>query len=75
MEENTMATVTINYDEKNTAIRSMILALLKFDGVTEVKANEPDGYDETLKAIRDVKAGKGTRYKNFDEFKKKMHAL
>ena len=33
-----MATITINYNAKNTAIRGMIAALLKFDGVTEVPA-------------------------------------
>ncbi len=38
MEENIMATITINYDAKNSAIRGMIAALLKFDGVTVISA-------------------------------------
>lgn len=61
MEGNTMATVTINYDARNAAIRGMILALLKFDGVTEVKAQEKqaDPYaKEIARRVAGVKNGK-----------------
>ena len=40
-----MATITINYNAKNTAIRGMIAALLKFDGVTEVPAKTESHYN------------------------------
>ncbi|MBQ7533887.1 MAG: hypothetical protein IJT45_09410 [Bacteroidales bacterium] len=75
MEEKVMSTYALNINERTNAGKALLNYLVSLGVVEPKPTNEPSGYDETLKAIRDVKAGKGTRYKNFDEFKKRMHAL
>lgn len=56
-----MATITLQYDARNIAIRDMIAALLKFDGISEiVPKNEkldPE-VDEIAKSYIGVKKGK-----------------
>jgi len=69
-----MATYTINLNERTSAGKALLNYLLSL-GVVESSAKEPSGYDATMQAIKDVKAGKVTHYKDFDEFKKKMYAL
>jgi len=40
-----MATLTINYDANNVAIRELIAALLKFDGITAVSEKTESPYN------------------------------
>ena len=75
-----MATVTITYDGRNNIVRQLLQIFIslgcKVENVeTKVSNKGISGYDETLKAISEMKEGKVVRYKNFDDFKKKMYAL
>lgn len=69
-----MATITINYNAKNTAIRSMIAALLKFDGVTEVSDKTKSHYNPEYVAMikksqKEAREGKAKAIKLEDLWK------
>ena len=75
-----MATVTITYDGRNNIVKQLLQIIIslgcKVDtGETNISNKKLSGYDETLNAIKETKEGKVVRYKNFEEFKKKMYAL
>lgn len=74
-----MTTGTLTFNEKSD-FGKRLLQLIQTDAETtfEVRKNPVmphEAADETLQAIEDVKAGKGRRYKDFDEFKERMYAL
>lgn len=61
-----MATITINYDARNSAIKGLIAALLKFEGVTEVRtdATGESPYDpEFVKKINRSRKSEGKKIK------------
>lgn len=72
-----MATVTLKYDARNISIKKLLEVIVSLGGqiATPVAEKKESGYDETIKAMKEVKEGKVVRYKNFDDFKKKMYAL
>ncbi len=70
-----MATYSININEKTNDGKALLNYLLSI-GVLEPKsAEKKNGCEETLQAIKDVKAGRGRSYKDLNEFKERMHAL
>ncbi len=73
MEENIMATYTVNLDERTSAGKALLNYLKSLGVITPAK--EKTAYDETLQAVREAKSGNMTRYKSFDDFKKRMYAL
>ena len=72
-----MATITIQYDARNISIRKLLEVIVSLGGKVEKpsKVEEKTGYDATVQAIKEVKEGKVVRYKNLNDFKKRMYAL
>ncbi len=70
-----MATYSININEKTNDGKALLNYLLSIGVLESKSAEEKNGYEETLQAIKDVKAGRGRNYKDFNEFKERMHAL
>lgn len=73
-----MATYTININERTSAGKALLGYLMSLGVIIKNKAKtkeESSGYDETLQAIKEVKEGHVVRYKDFEDFKKKMYAL
>ena len=68
-----MATITLSYDGRNTAIRDLIAALVKLDGIKAVE--DENGKKATLKAIEEARNGKTKVYKSMDEFRKMLHEI
>lgn len=83
--ETAMATITLQYDGRSKAAKSMV-SMIEESGLFNVlkcgktkNANATmrrvTGMDETLKACKEVDEGKVIRYKSFEDFKKRMYAL
>ena len=56
-----METITVRYDATNPALRGLMAAFLKLDGVTKVKSvktAEPDYAKEIARRAAGVKSGK-----------------
>lgn len=70
-----MATYTVTLNERTNDGKALLNYLLSLGVVNPKPEKEKNGSEETLQAIKDVKAGKGRRYKNLDEFKERMYAL
>lgn len=73
-----MATYTININERTSAGKALLDYLISLGVIIKNKAKtreETSGYNETLQAIKEMKEGKVVRYKNFEDFKKKMYGL
>ena len=70
-----MATYTVTLNEKTNDGKALLNYLLSLGVVNPKPEKEKNGSEETLQAIKDVKAGKGRRYKNLDEFKERLYAL
>lgn len=73
-----MATYTININERTSAGKALLNYLLSLGVVSKNKPKTKEaasGYDETLQAIKEVKEGEVVRYRDFEDFKKKMYAL
>ena len=74
MDNTTMETITLRYDATNPALRGLLNAFLKLDGVTKVKTpkvSKRRGLDE---AIDDVKHGRSTRCASYEEYLEKIEA-
>lgn len=63
-----MATITLEYDGRNSAIKQLIGVLFTL-GVKERK-----GYNETLQAIDDFRNGNVTVCDSFEDYLKQIHA-
>ena len=63
-----MATITLEYDGRNRAIKQLIKVLLTLG------AKERKGYTETLQAIDDFRNGNVTVCDSFEDYLKKIHA-
>jgi UDP-glucose 6-dehydrogenase len=68
LNQQTMATITLEYDGRNSAIKQLIGLLLTL-GAKELK-----GYDETMQAISDYRNGNVTVCDSFEDYLKKVHA-
>ena len=67
-----METITLQYDATNPAIKGLIAALLKLDGISKAKTKKKkSGLDE---AIDDFKNGRTTKCKDFDDYLEKMNS-
>ena len=67
-----METITLQYDASNPAIKGVIAALLKLDGISKAKTKKKkSGLDE---AIDDFKNGRTTKCKDFDDYLKKINS-
>jgi len=67
-----METITLQYDATNPALKGLIAALLKFDGISKVRATKKkSGLDE---AIDDFKHGRTTKCRDFDDYLEKINA-
>ena len=60
-----MATITLEYDGRNTAIKQLIDVLLT------LSAKERKGYDETMRAIADYCSGNVTVCDSSEDYLKK----
>jgi len=66
-----METITLQYDATNPALKGLIAALLKLDGISKAKTtNKKSGLDE---AIDDFKNGRTTKCRDFDDYLKKIN--
>ena len=66
-----METITLQYDATNPALKGLIAALLKLDGISkEKKKKKKSGLDE---AIDDFKNGRTTKCRDFDDYLKKIN--
>ncbi len=66
-----METITLQYDATNPALKGLIAALLKLDGVSKIKTSrKKNGLDE---AIDDFKQGRTTKCSDFDDYLKKIN--
>lgn len=63
-----MATITLEYDGSNSAIKQLIGVLFTLG------AKEHKGYDETMQAIADYRSGNVTVCDSFEDYLKKVHA-
>lgn len=69
--QKTMETITLQYDATNPALKGLIAALLKFDGISKVRATKKkSGLDE---AIDDFKHGRTTKCRDFDDYLAKIN--
>lgn len=67
-----METITLQYDATNPAIKGLIAALLKLDGIRKLKTTKKkSGLDE---AIDDFKNGRTINCKDFDDYLEKVNA-
>ena len=67
-----METITLQYDATNPALKGLIAALLKLDGISKAKpAKKKSGLDE---AIDDFKNGRTIKCKDFDDYLEKINA-
>ena len=67
-----METITLQYDATNPAIKGLIAALLKLDGISKARTKKKkSGLDE---AIDDFKNGRTTKCKDFDDYLKKINS-
>ena len=62
-----MATITLEYDGRNSDIKQLIRLLLTLG------AKERKGYEETMQAISDYSNGNVTMCYNFEDYLKKVH--
>ena len=66
-----METITLQYDATNPALKGLIAALLKLDGISKAKTTKKkSGLDE---AIDDFKNGLTTKCRDFDDYLKKIN--
>ncbi len=63
-----MATITLEYDGHNSAIKQLINVLITLG------AKEKKGYDDTLQAIADYQNGDVTVCDSFEDYLKQVHA-
>ncbi len=63
-----MATITLEYDGRNSAIKQLIGVLLMLG------AKEKKGYDETMQAMEDYRDGNVTVCDSFEDYLKKVHS-
>ncbi len=63
-----MATITLEYDGRNSAIKQLIGVLLMLG------AKEKKGYDETMQAMADYRDGNVTVCDSFEDYLKKVHS-
>lgn len=63
-----MATITLEYDGRNSAIKQLIGVLFTLG------AKERKGYNETLQAIDDFRNGNVTVCDSFEDYLKQIHA-
>jgi len=67
-----METITLQYDATNPALKGLIAALLKLDGISKAKTpKKKSGLDE---AIDDFKHGRTTKCRDFDDYLEKINA-
>ena len=67
-----METITLQYDATNPALKGLIVALLKLDGISKVKTSKRSkGIDE---AIDDFQNGRTTKCRDFEDYLKKINA-
>ncbi|MBR1766959.1 MAG: hypothetical protein IJ745_08010 [Bacteroidales bacterium] len=62
-----MATITLEYDGRNSAIKQLIGVLITLG------AKEKKGYDDTLQAINDFRTGNVTVCDSFEDYLKRVH--
>ncbi len=69
-----MATITLSYDARNISVKNLIQSLLNLGLVKEEKSSieTETPKSKTLKAIKEIDEGKGTRCKTFEEYKKSV---
>ena len=63
-----MASITLEYDVRNSAIKQLIGVLLTLG------AKEKKSYDDTMQAIADYRKGNVTVCDSFEDYLKKVHA-
>ena len=63
-----IATITLEYDGRNSAIKQLIGVLLMLG------AKEKKGYDETMQAMADYRDGNVTVCDSFEDYLKKVHS-
>ena len=62
-----MATITLEYDGRNSAIKQLIGVLITLG------AKEKKGYDDKLQAINDFRTGNVTVCDSFEDYLKRVH--
>ena len=75
-----MTTVTLSYDQNNTAISLLLQALremgAKFQDSTTDTADKPTAAAmETAQAIEEMRRGDTVKFNSFDDFKRAMYDL
>lgn len=71
-----MATITLEYDGRNKLMQDLIALLEKYGAKRkDVAKEDEDPTDITLKAIEEIRNGKGVRCKTFEEYKGSVRNL
>ncbi|MBQ6275685.1 MAG: hypothetical protein IJK62_03125 [Bacteroidales bacterium] len=71
-----MATITLEYDGRNKLMQDLIALLEKYGAKRkDVAKEDEDPTDITLKAIEEIRSGKGIRCKTFEEYKDSVRNL
>ena len=71
-----METITIEYDGRSKLVRDLIALLEKYGAKRKTATGEDNPeYAATLKAIEEVRSGKGVRCRTFDEYKESVKNL
>lgn len=75
-----METITLRYEAGGAFANALAAFLANNEGFvmekkTTAKRKRKTNYEITLEALKEAREGKVTHYKDFEDFKKKIHAL
>jgi hypothetical protein len=76
-----METITLRYEAGSAFANALAAFLASNEGFnvmekkTEAKRKRKTNYEITLEALKEAREGKVTHYKDFEDFKNKIHAL
>ena len=76
-----METITLRYEAGGAFANALAAFLANNEGFnvmekrTTAKRKRKTNYEITLEALKEARVGKVTHYKDFEDFKNKIHAL
>ena len=76
-----METITLRYEAGSSFANALAAFLANNSGFnimekkTRTKRKRKSNYEITLEALKEAREGKVTHYKDFEDFKQKIHAL
>ena len=69
-----MATITIEYDARNVGMKKLIDAVLAL-GAKQKDTKRDKEREATIRAIKEIREGKGIRCRTFSEYRKSVENL